>query len=124
MIKYWSLLEEYKKNKKKILSNIGKTLNKGNIFFGDQLNIFEKTFIKKYKSKYGIAVGSGTDAILISLLALNLKKNDEVIVPANTAIPTISAIINAGGKPKLIDVENDYLISISKLKRQLIKIQK
>ena len=121
MIKYWSLLEEYKKNKKKILSNISKTLNKGNIFFGDQLNIFEKTFIKKYKSKYGIAVGSGTDAILISLLALNLKKNDEVIVPANTAIPTISAIINAGGKPKLIDVENDYLISISKIKKAVNK---
>ena len=121
MIKYWSFLEEYKKNKKKILGTINKTLNKGSIFFGDQLNIFEKKFIKKYKSKYGIAVGSGTDAILISLLALNLKKNDEVIVPANTAIPTISAIINAGGKPRLIDVENDYLINLSKIKKAINK---
>ena len=117
MIKYWSFLEEYKKNKNRFLSNINKTLIKGNIFFGKQLNIFEKRFIKKYKSKYGIAVGSGTDAILISLLALNLKKNDEVIVPANTAIPTVSAIVNAGGKPRLIDIEDDYLTSVSKIKK-------
>ena len=121
MIKYWSYLEDYKKNKKKILNRIGNSLIKGNIFFSDQLNNFEKNFVKKYKSKYGIAVGSGTDALLISLLALNLKKNDEVIVPANTAIPTISAILNAGGKPRLIDVTNDYLINISKIKKAINK---
>lgn len=121
MIKYWSFQEDYKKNKNKILNGISKTLNKGNIFFSKQLDMFEKNFTKKYKSKYGIAVGSGTDAILISLLALNLKKNDEVIVPANTAIPTISAIINSGGKPRLIDVNNDYLIDISKIKKAINK---
>ena len=63
MIKYWSFLEEYKKNKGRFLNSINKTLSKGNIFFGDQLNIFEKNFTKKYKSKYGIEVGSDTDAI-------------------------------------------------------------
>ena len=67
MIKYWSFLEEYKKNKNRFLSNINKTLIKGNIFFGEELSKFEKNFIKKYKAKYGIAVGSGTDALLISL---------------------------------------------------------
>ena len=51
MIKYWSFLEEYKKNKGRFLNSINKTLSKGNIFFGDQLNIFEKNFTKKYKSK-------------------------------------------------------------------------
>ena len=74
MINYWSYKKEYKKNNKKYLKNINKVLQKGNIFFGDQLKKFEKTFIKKYKSKYGIAVGSGTDALLISLISLKLKK--------------------------------------------------
>ena len=121
MINYWSYKKEYKKNNKKYLKNINKVLQKGNIFFGDQLKKFEKTFIKKYKSKYGIAVGSGTDALLISLISLKLKKNTEVIVPANTAIPTISAIINAGYKPKLVDIGNDYLIDTKKLETEINK---
>ena len=121
MINYWSYKKNYNSNRNKILSEVNKTLHKGNIFFGKQLNKFEKRFTKKYKSKYGIAVGSGTDALLISLLALNLKKKDEVIVPSNTAIPTISAIINAGAKPVLVDVNYDYLIDISKLKASITR---
>ena len=119
MIKYWSYKEEYKKNKNKILSTIKNSLSKGNVFFGDQMETFEKNFKKRYNAKFGIAVGSGTDALLISLMALELKKNDEVIVPANTAIPTISAIVNAGGKPKLVDVGNDYLINVSQIKKAI-----
>ena len=71
MIKFWSYKKEYIKHKKQLLKNIDKTISKGNIFFGDELKKFEKNFIKKYKSKFGIAIGSGTDALLISLLALS-----------------------------------------------------
>jgi len=119
MIKFWSYDREYKKYKKIILKNINKSILKGNIFFGAQLDSFEKKFIKKYNGKFGIAVGSGTDALLISLKTLNLKKGEEVITAANTAIPTISAIINAGGKPRLVDVGEDYLIDVSKIKKEI-----
>ena len=121
MIKFWSYEREYKKYKKSILYNIDKTINKGNVFFGEQIKQFEKNFIKKYKAKYGIAVGSGTDALLISLKTLNLKPGDEVITAANTAIPTISAIINAGGKPKLVDIGEDYLIDVKKIEKAITK---
>ncbi len=121
MINFWSYKREYRKYKKSLLKQIDKTINKGNIFFGDQLKIFEKNFIKKNKGKYGIAVGSGTDAILISLKTLDLKPGDEVITAANTAIPTISAIINAGGKPRLVDIRNDYLIDVDKIEKEINK---
>ena len=121
MIKFWSYLREYKKYKRKIIKSIDHTILKGNTFFGSQLDLFEKNFIKKYKSKYGVAVGSGTDALLISLKSLDLKSGDEVITAANTAIPTISAIVNAGGKPKLVDIGEDYLIDIKKLKKAITK---
>lgn len=121
MIKFWSFKKEYNMNKKKFLNAIDKTLKKGNIFFGKELLNFEKNFIKINKGKYGIAVGSGTDAILIALKTLNLKAGDEVITAANTAIPTISAIINAGGKPKLVDVGEDYLIDIKKIQQEITK---
>ncbi len=121
MIKFWSYDKEFKKYKNSILKKVHITLKKGNIFFGDQLKTFEKNFVKKYGSKYGIAVGSGTDALLISLKSLNLKPGDEVITAANTAIPTISAIINAGGVPKLADIGEDYLIDAEKIKSLITK---
>ena len=119
MMRFWNYDRESKKINKIILKNIHKTILAGNIFFGKQLENFEKAFTKKYKAKYGIAVGSGTDALLIALKSLKLKPGDEVITAANTAIPTISAIINAGGKPKLVDVGDDYLIDIKKIKKEI-----
>ena len=121
MIKFWSYEREFKKFQKSIIKNIEKTIKYGNIFFGNEINSFEKEFIKKYKAKYGVAVGSGTDALLISLKTLNLKSGDEVITAANTAIPTISAIINAGGLPRLVDVGKDYLIDVKKIEREISK---
>ena len=85
---------------------------------------FEKKFRLTYKSKYGSAVGSGTDALLIALKSINIKKGDEVITAANTAIPTISAIINSGAIPKLVDIKDDYLIDCSKIEKTITKKQK
>ena len=121
MIKFWSYEREYKKIKKKIFSKLDKTFLKGNILFGTELVNFEKKFIKKYKSRFGVAVGSGTDAILISLKALNIRSGDEIITAANTAIPTISAIVNSGAIPKLVDVGEDYLIDTSKIEKLITK---
>ena len=124
MIKFWSYTREYKKNNSKILSAINKTLKKGNLFFGDQQIKFENNFSKKYKSKFAISCGSGTDALLISLLSIGIKKGDEVITAANTAIPTISAIKSAGAKPKLVDIGEDYLINKDMIESAITKINK
>ena len=119
MINFWTYKKEYQKYRKKIISKIDKTLSKGSIFFGDELKKFEKNFLKNNKSRYGIAVGSGTDALLISLMALGIKKGDQVITAANTAIPTISAIINSGATPKLVDINDDYLIDLDKIQKEI-----
>ena len=121
MIKFWSYKRELTKYKNNLNKQINNSLNSGNIFFGDQLNLFEKRFILKNKSKYGIAVGSGTDALLIALKALGIKKGDEVITASNTAIPTISAIINSGAYPRLVDVGEDYLIDVKKIQKEINK---
>ena len=121
MIKFWSYKKEYKKFRGEILKNIDITLSRGVTFFGNEIKKFEKNFLKKYNSKYGVAVGSGTEALLISLKALDIKKGDEIITAANTAIPTISAIVNSGAKPKLVDIGEDYLIDCTKIEREINK---
>ena len=123
MIKTWSYIEEYKVYRKKILNSIDKTLKSGNLFFGKQLNDFEKNFLKLNRSKFGVAVGTGTDAIIISLKVLGIgnNNNDEVITVSNTAIPTVSAIKSAGAKAVFIDIGNDYLIDVNKIEKRITK---
>jgi len=121
MIKFWSYEREYFRYKKIIQKNINGSLRNGQIFFGKELQKFEKQFIKKYKAKYGIAVKSGTDALMISLKAIGVKNGDEVITAANTAIPTISAITSAGANPKLVDIKDDYLIDTQKIEGEITK---
>ena len=121
MINFWSFEEEYRKYKPVFNRIIDNTLKKGLIFFGPNLKKFENKFTKKYKSKFGVAVRSGTDALMISLMALNLKKGDEVITASNTAIPTISAIVNSGAKPVLVDIKKDYLIDTNKIEKKITK---
>ena len=124
MINFWTYNKEYSKIKLELNKIFNSTLKQGVIFFGENLKKFEKNFIKKYKSKYGIAVGSGTDALLISLMAIGINKGDEVITAANTAIPTISAIINSGAKPVLVDVDDNYLIDFKDIKKKISKSPK
>jgi aminotransferase EvaB len=123
MIKTWSYIEEYKIYRKKILSSIDKTLSSGNLFFGNQLDRFEKNFLKLNKCKYGVAVGTGTDALIISLKVLGIgnQYNDEVITVSNTAIPTVSAIKSAGAKAVFVDIGNDYLIDVNKIEKKITK---
>jgi aminotransferase EvaB len=121
MIKFWSYIREYKKNKKIFLSLINKTLLKGNIFFGTEVQNFEKKFLELYKFKYGIAVGSGTEALYIALKALNIGKDDEVLTVSNTAIPTASAIAATGAKPIFVDIADNYLINAQLIKEKITK---
>lgn len=119
MIKFWSYNREYSKYQRPLLRKINKTLLSGTTFFGNELSKFEKNFIKKNNAKYGVAVGSGTDALLIALKSIGVKVGDEIITVANTAIPTISAIINSGATPKLIDINHNYLIDVQKIEKEI-----
>ena len=123
MIKTWSYIEEYRDYRKKILSSIDKTLKSGELFFGKQLEKFEKKFLKLNKFKYGIAVRSGTDSLFIALKALGIGNNfnDEVITVSNTAIPTVSAIKSAGAKVVFVDIGNDYLMNANKIEQHITK---
>jgi aminotransferase EvaB len=66
--------------------------------------------------RHGVGVNSGTDALMLALRALDLEPGDEVITTSNTAIPTVSAIVTAGGTPRFVDIEPEtYLIDVSRL---------
>ena len=122
MINFWDYSDEYKflKNNN-LISKIDSSLTSGKIFYGKQLYAFEKNFLKFNQSKYGIAVKTGTDALILALMASNIKSGDEVITVSLTAIPTISAIISVGAKPVFVDVNKYCLIDEKKIINKITK---
>ena len=122
MIKFFTFNKEYKANKKKFLYEIDKVLSSGQLFFGQEILKLERKLNKYLNSNYGLTVKSGTDAIYLALKACGIKKGDEVITSSLTAIPTISAIISAGAKPRLIDINLDNgLIDQNKIESYINK---
>lgn len=84
---------------------------------------FEEKFRKYVKSKNAVAVINGTQALYISLVALNISQNDEVLVPALTFVGTVNAIKHTGAKPHFIDSRiSDFGVDCKKLDKYLKKI--
>ena len=87
---------------------------------GKQVERFEEKFAKFCDTKYCLGVASGTDALHLSLLALGIQKDDEVIVPANTFIASLYAVLYAGGIPVLVDVdEKTACMNVSELAKKI-----
>ena len=124
-INVWSYLEEYEEKEEDILDIVKNVFNSGKLILGKNVELFEKEFSNFIGGKYGVGVGNGTDAIKLALLALGIEKGSEVITVSNTAVPTVSAIVDAGYKPVFCDVDLDtYNLSIENFESLITKKQK
>ena len=84
---------------------------------------FENKISKLTKAKYVIATNSGTSALHISCILMNVQQNDEVLVPAFTFVATANAVKYCGGIPHFIDIEESHFgINVKKLANYLKKI--
>lgn len=72
---------------------------------GSAVADFEAAFARACNSQFGVGVASGTDAIALGLQACGVGQGDEVILPANTFIATVIAVLRSGATPILVDCE-------------------
>tara|TARA_X000000950_G_scaffold288665_1_gene406621 strand:- start:1065 stop:2204 length:1140 start_codon:yes stop_codon:yes gene_type:complete len=109
---------------------VNKIFSEGAVFFAHgftklrkryHVREFEKLAKKKMRSKYSLAVTSGTSATLIALKALGVKRGDEVITQAFNFIATVEAIIECGAKPILVNVDETYNMCPKELKKSITK---
>jgi aminotransferase EvaB len=115
MIKVWDYSKEYKLLRDEILEAVDDVFTNGPLIFGPRLEEFEDKFSKYHECKYGIGVGNCTDAITIVLKAFDIGAGDEVITTSNTAVPTVTAIVNTGASVKFVDINEYSLIDVSKI---------
>ncbi len=115
MIKVWDYLKEYKLLRDDILSAVDDVFKNGTLIFGPKLDEFEEKFSSYHECKYGIGVGNCTDAITIALKAFDIGIGDEVLTTSNTAVPTVTAIVNTGATVRFVDINQYSLIDVSKI---------
>ncbi len=108
---------------KQDIKNILKSLKDGWISSdGPDVLKFEKKFANYIGKKYCISVSSGTAALEIAIKCLDLKKNDEVIIPNFTIISNVLAVIRQGAKPIFLDCKlDDWNIDINELQKKISK---
>ena len=104
----------------KINKSILNTIKKKDFILGKNVNKFEKSFAKLSNSKYAIGCATGTDALLLAIKSLNLKKKHEVIIPGMSYISTGLSVVLNNNKIVFADIdENTGLVSLESIKKKI-----
>ncbi len=88
-----------------ILSAITKVVDSGRFLFGPEVAEFEANVARISGTEHAIGCASGSDAILLALMALDIGEGDEVIVPSFTFFATASAVWRLNAKPVFVDID-------------------
>lgn len=105
MVPFIDLKRQYKKIKGEILSATQRVYEKGRFILGEEVSAFEKEFSHYCGVRYGVGVGSGTDALYLALKATGIVEGDEVVTVANSFVATALAISFTGAKPLFVDID-------------------
>ena len=115
-ITVWGYLKEYESTKEEILKAVTDVFESGILILGQKGKDFERAYSDYIGVKYGVGCDNGTNAITLALRALSVGPGDEVITVANTAIPTVSAIVTTGARPVFVDIDPaTYLMDVSQI---------
>ena len=116
------LQAQYARLKGSIDLEIQKVLDSGQFINGPQVKEFTEQLKKFLKTNHVITVANGTDALQISLQALDLPKGSEIIIPSFTYVATAEVAAHLGYKIKFVDVDSDlFTISPKSLKQAISK---
>ena len=120
MIEYENLKQLNKPFFKEYKDKFDEILESGWYILGKNVSQFEKNFSEFNNTKYTIGVASGLDALMLSLKAYAFDNNSEIIVPSNTYIATILAIVHNGFKPILVEPDiTTYNINPYKIEEKI-----
>lgn len=119
-VPFGDLRRQYESLQNEIGRAIRRVLERGWFVLGEEVEQFEREFAACLGARHAIGVASGTEAIQLSLMAIEVGPGDEVITAANTCVPTVAGITAAGARPVLVDIDPlSFNIDPSKLEEAL-----
>jgi len=118
-IPYMDLTISSKSYKKELLEAVDRVLSHGRLIQGPELSLFEHRVCEYLSVSNCVGVGSGTDALFLSLKYFNIGPGDEVITTSLSWIATANAITLTGAKPVFVDIGDDLNIDYMKIEENI-----
>jgi perosamine synthetase len=102
------------------IENVVQVLASSNLAQGEKVKEFENQTTRFIGAKYAVACSSGTAALQLALLTLDLEENDEIIIPSYVCASPYFATVHAGARPRIADINpNEANISAAAAKQRL-----
>lgn len=121
-IPFMRLDRQYAARKEDLDAAVETVFTGGRVLQGPEVRLFEQALAKTVELEHAVAVGSGTDALSLSMRALGLEPGGRVAVTSLSFVASASSIIHAGGIPLFVDVDDYYLSRLDTLE-ELIESQ-
>ena len=120
MMRFTDLEAQYQALKPTIDARIQRVLDHGQYIMGPEVRELEDRLQAYTGAKHCITVASGTEALLISLMALGIQPGDEIITTPFTFVATAEVIVLLGGRPVFVDIEPDTCnIDVTKIEAKI-----
>lgn len=120
-MQFIDLATQQRRIRKKIEANLARVLDHGQYVLGPEVAALEERLAAWVGAPHALGCSSGTDALLLALLALDLGPGDAVLVPAFTFIASAEMVSLAGATPVFVDVAGDtYNLDPLKLQRAVV----
>lgn len=119
MIPILELKSQYYSIKQEIDDAIERVLARQNFILGEEVEALEKEIAEYCNARYAIGVSSGTDALMVSLMAVGIKPGDNVITTPYTFFSTSSAITRLGATPVYVDINPDFNINAHQIEAEI-----
>ena len=104
-VAFGSLADDYREKRTAIDAAIAGVLARGRFILGEEVARFEESFARFLGVSHVVGCANGTEAIALALQAAGVRPEDEVVLPANTCVPTLAAVRLSGARPRLADVD-------------------
>ncbi len=115
------LKKRSKDEKKELVNCFNKIIKKGSFVLTKEVSDYEKNIQNYTNNKFCLGLNSGTDALMMALWALGIKKGDEVITSPISFVASAGAIAHVGAKPVFVDVDDDLNIDVKLIERSITK---
>ena len=119
-VPFFDLVSQFTSIEKEIKSALDEVFKTQQFILGSKVEVLEQTIAQYCQTQYAVGVASGTDALLLSLMALEIGRGDEIILPPFTFFATAGVVSRLGATPIFVDIDPEtYNIDPSKIEAKI-----
>lgn len=102
-----------------IRAAVNAAMESGQYILGPQCRAFEEELAAYTGTKHAVLSSNWTSAVSLLLEAMGVREGDEVMLPSQTAFPSVEPIVHIGAKPVFIDIDDTYGLDVTRLQAAL-----